>query len=248
MPKLRSLSIILSIVILSSSVVRAQDKAGAQAAPRPTAAAPSVTASAAGGRGRIAAPDQAALRIEIYSESGERVYDSDFRDGNVLDWRRGDANRALADGSYVLVVTTRDLQGRLRQRLGALAFDGARVSLAAAAEDKLNAAQGQSLAASRTDKGVKLSGLAASVTVVDAGEPPAVTVATHDGADGQVTSARGALSLRTGDVFKGEDVERVRVTEDGRVGIGTDKPEAALDVAGEIRARAAASASRTGRS
>jgi hypothetical protein len=238
MPKLRSLSVILSIIILSSSAVRAQDEAGAGvAAARPTAAAPSVTASAAGGRVRVAAPDQAELRIEIYSESGERVYDSEFRAGNVLDWRRGDANRALADGSYVLVVTTRDLQGRLRQRLGALAFDGGRVSLAPGGEDKLNAAQGQTLAASRQDKGVKLSGPAASVTVIDAGETPAVTVATHDGRNGQLTSARGDLSLRTGDVFKGEDVERVRVTGDGRVGIGTDRPEAALDVAGEIRAR-----------
>jgi hypothetical protein len=38
-------------------------------------------------------------------------------------------------------------------------------------------------------------------------------------------------------VFAGNDKEQMRVTEDGRVGIGTDKPEATLDVAGTIRAR-----------
>jgi hypothetical protein len=38
-------------------------------------------------------------------------------------------------------------------------------------------------------------------------------------------------------VLTGKDKEQMRVTPEGRVGIGTDKPEATLDVAGTIRAR-----------
>ncbi|MCA1615123.1 MAG: hypothetical protein LC795_19955 [Acidobacteria bacterium] len=67
-------------------------------------------------------------------------------------------------------------------------------------------------------------------------EPGAAVVATHDGRDGGVTSTAGDLTLRTGDVLAGRDEERVRVTSDGRVGVGTDRPEAALDVAGAVRA------------
>jgi hypothetical protein len=65
----------------------------------------------------------------------------------------------------------------------------------------------------------------------------AVTVTAHDGQDGQVTSTTGALTFRTGDTFSNRDREQMRITPDGRVGIGTDKPEATLDVDGTIRAR-----------
>ncbi|MCA1850363.1 MAG: hypothetical protein LC672_04805, partial [Acidobacteria bacterium] len=73
--------------------------------------------------------------------------------------------------------------------------------------------------------------------VLAEGEPGAMTVAAHDGRGGKVVSTQGALTFGTGNIFSGADVERVRVTEEGRVGIGTDKPEATLDVAGEVRAR-----------
>jgi hypothetical protein len=64
-----------------------------------------------------------------------------------------------------------------------------------------------------------------------------MTVAAHDGQDGQVTSTSGALTFRTGDVFSGKEKEQMRVTPEGRVGIGTTAPEDTLDVAGTIRAR-----------
>jgi trimeric autotransporter adhesin len=236
----RSVSIALSAaILLSASVARAQqqDEAGTQPRAASASAAPAVTASVAGGRVRVASPDQAALRLELYAETGQSVSDTDFRPGSLLDWRPGDGGQTVPDGSYLLVVTTRDLQGRLRQRLGRLTLEGGRVSLARVTEEKLSAAQGEGLAAGRAARGVKFAGPAASLNVLAEGETPAVAVAAHDGETGQLTSTRGGLSLRTGDVFKGEETERVRVTEDGRVGIGTSKPEAALDVAGAIRAR-----------
>src|SRR6185312_7185862 len=65
----------------------------------------------------------------------------------------------------------------------------------------------------------------------------AVVVAANDGKDGQVTSTTGALTLRTGDFFSNQAKEQMRITPEGNVGIGTQTPEAKLDVAGTIRAR-----------
>lgn len=76
----------------------------------------------------------------------------------------------------------------------------------------------------------------AAAVVVDESVPRSLTVTAHDGRDGQVTAASGALTFRTGDVFSGRDQEQMRITPEGRVGIGTAKPEAALDVAGDVRA------------
>ena len=45
----------------------------------------------------------------------------------------------------------------------------------------------------------------------------------------------GALTLRTGDLLTGADVEHVRVTPEGRD--GTADPQSALDVAGTVRAQ-----------
>ena len=230
------MSLVLAFSIIFTGTARAQDEMPAQQ-PRTSAAAPTVTVSTANERVRVASPEQAALRVEIYSESGERVFDSDFRAGNLLDFRPADANGALADGTHLLVVTTRDLQGRVRQRVGALKLEAGRMSVAQAGEERANPAQAKALSDARAAQGVKLAGPAASVTVLDGVDTQAATIATHDGREGQLTSTAGALTLRTGDVLKGGDTERVRVTEDGKVGIGTDKPEAALDVAGTIRAR-----------
>ena len=229
-------SLLLALTIIFTGTASAQDEMSSQQS-RATAAAPTVTVSTSNERVRVASPEQAALRIEIYSESGERLYDSDFRAGSLLDFRPSDAAAALADGTHLLVVTTRDLQGGVRQRVGALKLDAGRVSVAQAGEERANPAQAKALADARAAQGVKLAGPAASVTVLDGVETQAATISTHDGREGQLTSTAGALTLRTGDVLKGEDVERVRVTEDGKVGVGTGKPEAALDVAGEIRAR-----------
>ncbi len=74
------------------------------------------------------------------------------------------------------------------------------------------------------------------MTILREGKTRAVTITGHDGQDGHVTSATGALTFRTGDFFAGSEREQMRVTPDGQVGIGTDKPEAKLDVAGTIRA------------
>jgi hypothetical protein len=76
-----------------------------------------------------------------------------------------------------------------------------------------------------------------TLTIVSAGKSRSLVITTHNGEEGQVTSTNGPLTLATGDALTGQDKAQVRVMPDGRVGIGVQNPEAALDVAGEIRAR-----------
>ncbi|HJZ67412.1 MAG TPA: hypothetical protein VKF81_04635, partial [Blastocatellia bacterium] len=46
------------------------------------------------------------------------------------------------------------------------------------------------------------------------------TVIAHNGEEGQITRGKGALSFRIGDFFSGKDVEQMRLTAEGNLGIG----------------------------
>jgi hypothetical protein len=187
-----------------------------------------VTAATSAAGIRFVAPgDAKRIRLEVYAAAGGRLFDSGFVAGGVVDWD----GQGLSDGSYLCVVTAEDLQGALSRKLAGVSVRGGRVSLGTGDEAALKAEFGQALAAA----GVPQDEAAAAARVD--GESQAVTVTAHDGRDGQVTSTKGALTFRTGDVLSGQEREQMRVTPEGRVGIGTDKPEDALDVAGTIRAR-----------
>jgi hypothetical protein len=75
-----------------------------------------------------------------------------------------------------------------------------------------------------------------SWTIPASDESQTATVIAHDGTDGQMIRGRGALTFRIGNFFSGNDQEQMRLTEDGRLGIGTSNPRAKLDVAGPILA------------
>ncbi|HVF57642.1 MAG TPA: tail fiber domain-containing protein [Pyrinomonadaceae bacterium] len=231
---IRRLLLTISLLILPANFALAQSE---QAAQTQTTSAPVITASATAGGVRFASPGQVSqIRLEIYSASGELVYDSGLRGGGIIDWKTADAAQVLADGRYMSVVTIKNFQGRLRQRLGALAVHGGQVTPQGARKDDLTAAQSQALDASRQAQNISTTADNA-LTIVGEGDAQAATVTTHDGKDGQVTSTTGALTFATGDVLSAKDKEQMRITPEGRVGIGTDKPEATLDVAGTIRAR-----------
>jgi hypothetical protein len=237
------LSTILTIIILSSYAAGQDAAAQNNATQNDDAAAPAkssaaaVVASATEAGARFTAPAEALqIRLEVYAAAGERVFDSGARQGSILDWTPSDAGRALADGSYLCVVTVKDTRGRASQRLCVVTLEGGRVSLGAARESELSAAQAQALASSRQAQKIEAGEAAGAVTILR-DKQRAATVAAHDGVDGQVTSTTGALTFRTGDLFLNRAEERMRITPDGRVGVGTDKPEATLDVAGTIRAR-----------
>jgi hypothetical protein len=224
--------------VLAQQTAKSATEEGATQTAKPNAAAAAVTASVAGSGVRFAAPVAALqLRLELYAANGERVYDSGARPGSVLDWQPADVAQGLADGSYLCVITVKDIQGRSKQRLGTLSLAAGQTTLQRVREQEVTDAQKQSLTTNGRAQASDAADADNALTILQAGKTRAATVTAHDGQDGQVTSTTGSLTFRTGDTLAGLDQEQMRITPDGRVGIGTDKPEEALDVAGTIRAR-----------
>ncbi|MDT5061162.1 MAG: hypothetical protein QOH63_1621 [Acidobacteriota bacterium] len=225
----------LSLVLISNNAL-AQGQTTIQGQQStPAAVAASV---AADGSVRFTSAGQVTqIRLEIYNTSGAIAYDSGLRQGSIIDWKITDATQPMTDGSYLCVVSIKELQGKLRQRLGALSVQSAQVTLQNASEGSLTADQSQTLATRRQAQKIEAAGNSEAITILREGKARSVTVTAHDGQDGQVNSTSGSLTFSTGDIFSQQDKEQMRITPDGRVGIGTDKPEATLDVAGTIRAR-----------
>src|SRR5262249_32395738 len=93
---------------------------------------------------------------------------------------------------------------------------------------------GQLTAAQRSEVGPVEEDAAMAILKENEGE--AATVLAHNGEDGLITRGSGALSFRIGDFFSGKDVEQMRLTTEGNLGIGITHPQARLDVDGFIRA------------
>ena len=218
-----------------------QPETGSSRAERAVVAA----ATDRGVRFTAASGDVVEMRLQVYSTLGEKVFDSDFRRGNVLDWAVNTSPGqpgTLSDDEYLCLLTLRDLSGRLRQRRGVASVQSGAARLRAMIPTEApSAAQIDAIRTSREVLTVSTNGSVVEeegVITVD-GEHSSVTVTAHDGDNGKLTSTRGALTFSTGDIFSGNDVERVRITPEGKVGIGTETPEATLDVAGTIRATGA---------
>lgn len=208
----------LLFALLLCVIASAQEERRPATKPQP--ADVPITVAAAGERVRFTAIGAIErMRLEVFDASGSTVFDTGFLPGSVRDWRLADSHgRPLPDGSYTCAVTVRELTGRLSLKQGGiLVQDG--------------------LASTALDGGGQTAAIEPEQALTTrASEPGAMTVIAHDGADGQVTSTEGALTFRTGDLFTGRDKEQVRITPEGKVGIGTKDPRAALDVAGAIRA------------
>ncbi len=161
------------------------------------------------------------IRLEVLSQTGETLYDSDFHPGNRLEWEVKDQQGSeLRDGLYGCLVTVADLNGQMSQRraifrvkAGSVSFDTMnREPAAAASEEQEN------------------------LTILLADEPSPFTLVSHDGKEGWIESASGGLSLHAGSLSRSRDViPHLRLTPEGNVGIGVEEPTAKLDVAGLIR-------------
>ncbi|MEO8434286.1 MAG: hypothetical protein ABI596_05280 [Pyrinomonadaceae bacterium] len=223
--------VIFGFVLAACGLTPAQDERLSQGQmPKPVAAsAPTVTATATTDRVRFVAPGAVVqLRLEVYTDSGQKVFDTELRGGNVLDWHLQDgAGARLASGSYACVMTIKSLSGRISQRLGLVTVVDKKAAVQAGEAIQLSTAQQQTIGP------VEGNG---AFTVLQPSEAEAVTAVTHDGTDGQMARTRGALSFRLGDFFSGKEQEQMRLTEEGNLGLGTDKPQAKLDVIGDVRA------------
>ncbi|HEX8136323.1 MAG TPA: tail fiber domain-containing protein [Pyrinomonadaceae bacterium] len=233
--------IIISIILAPTAFAQDETAAAAASTPASTAAstsAPAVLVSTTADNLRFTSPEQAAqMRLEVYAAGGQQVFDSGLHNGNILDWKLTEARLAVTDGSYLCLVTVKDLRGRATQRFGTISVQAGQVSVSRAREEELTPAQAQALAASRQSQKIVSAGSDTALTIVRENNARALTLTAHDGQDGQVTSTSGGLTFRTGDALTNQAKERVRITPEGQVGIGTDSPEATLDVAGTIRAR-----------
>ena len=188
-----------------------------------------VTGSASGERVRFAAPSSVVqIRLEVYSDKGQKVFDNELRAGNVLDWHLRDGKaEPLPDASYLCVVTIKSLSGRLTQAIGSVSLEKGTASLQASTALQMTPQQAEAIGPVEEN---------AALTVLKEDEQPASTVIAHNGEDGQITRGRGALSFRLGDFFSGKDTEQMRLTAEGNLGIGITHPVVKLDVDGLIRA------------
>jgi len=169
-----------------------------------------VTATATAEHLRLVAPNAVVqFRLEVYDESGRKVFDTEQRGGSVLDWslQSGDGVR-LPDGAYVCVVTVKSLSGRLSQKLGQVTVSAQQASVSPLAAAQLTAPQAQAVGPVEQD---------ASLTVLTATEQQAAVVLVHNGTDGQVARTRGALTFHVGDFFAGTDPRADALNRSGRL-------------------------------
>src|SRR5438094_257813 len=140
------------------------------------------------------------MRVELFVSGGPSLYDSGWMKGNVLDWPVTDGQgNPLASGSYRCVVTAKDLAGGEMQKAALITVGGV--------EPSAPPSRGQAAAIATPDADVR------------------ATVVVHDGETGAVVATRGGLTFRTGDVFAGTEKEGLRLTPEGKVGIGTTEPQ-----------------------
>ena len=157
------------------------------------------------------------MRLEVFSGDGQTIYNSEFHNGSVRDWSLQDkAGQRVADGTYLCVITIRDLSGKLVTKQGSVILQNGQASL-----------QMEGAAAGNVEPEKALMPVADSANA-------AVALIGHDGRDAQVVSTRGGFSFRAGDIFGGKDQELMRLTPLNNSGDGAAR--ARLDIAGTIRA------------
>src|SRR5215212_8612299 len=226
---------VIAILVLLTFTANIQAQTPAAAQP---SAVSSVTESITpeGTVRMIAHGEALQIRMEVYSAAGELVADTGLRQGNIIDWKQSDATQPIIDGSYLVVVTVKDFKGNLNQRMAALTLQGGRLQLKIQKREEVTTAQVTTMETRRQGKTNITEGDDA-ISILKEGKERAAVVTAHDGTDGQVNSTSGSLTFRTGNVFSNQEQEQMRITPEGRVGIGTKAPETTLDVAGTIKAR-----------
>jgi hypothetical protein len=214
--------VLVAIFTVAVSVVEAQVQNVSPTLPESGSSSPYVLASAGRDQVRFATLGTIQkMRLQVLNQAGDAVYDSQFSSGSILDWKVDDGEgNTLPDGLYGCVVTMEDFTGKSSRRRAIFAVKGGAPLLSEPGRSALEVAagiEGDTVAVMREEEGLPITHLA------------------HDGKVGRVVSGKGGLSFRVGDMFAGRDVEHMRLTADGRLGIGVEEPAAKLDVAGLVR-------------
>src|SRR5688500_4102375 len=159
--------------------------------------APLVTATATAKRLRFVSPGTVVqLRLEVFNETGQKLFATEQRGGNVLDWPLQDgAGERLQAGSYACVLTIKSISGRIRQREGVATVNDEKAAIESAGVEKFSMAQQQAIG----PVAAPVEG-SAGFTVLQEIESEAITTVTHDGTKGQVSRTNGPLSFRIGDI------------------------------------------------
>jgi hypothetical protein len=231
MPNMKDTCLALATICVLFSTAAAQDSTTAKTTL-------TITVAATGERVRITAPSSVVqMHVEIYSSSGEKLFDQEIRGGNVFDWHLQDGQaQRLAPGAYVCVVTAKTISGKLTQKIGAVTVGENSASVRPGNPQQLSLPQTQAIGPVEADS---------SWTIPGENESQTPTVIANNGIDGQMIRGRGALTFRIGNFFSGVDQEQMRLTEAGDLGIGTSEPKAKLEVAGTIRPSASWSSNRS---
>jgi hypothetical protein len=181
----------LFVFVLAGTALAQENRAPIETPREPVApasAAPLVTATATAERVRFVSPGTVVqLRLEVYNETGQKLFDTELHGGNVLDWHLQDgAGQRLAAGSYAGVLTIKSLSGRLSQRVGLVTVNDKETAIEAAGAAQLSTAQQQAI-------GPVVGPVEgnAAFTILQESEPEAITAVTHDGTEGQLTSTTG---------------------------------------------------------
>lgn len=195
----------LFLVAVMISSVSAQQQPGTT----PSMRIPLITAAESGENIRfVATPRVCEIRVEVLDADGVVLFDSSWQGGNVFDWPA--ASAAPTAGTYRCMVQARGLDGRIISQTTTLVSDGGIVSIQPQSGDEISVVSPESA-------------------------PPKITLLAHDGTNGSIVTTSGDLSFRFGNILLGKDAEKMHLTSDGKLGIGTDKPQAPLDVNGLIR-------------
>jgi hypothetical protein len=175
----------------------------------------------------LASNEVALMRLEVFALGGAQLYDSDFKTGNLFDWNLQDQQgQRFADGAYRCLLTVKDAAGHTSQRQGLLLVQAGEAAWQS--PEQTERALSAFNPANATER-------AEFITPVPADKGLAAAVLAHNGREGRLMTGSGALSFRTGDFMAGKDQEQMRLTSDGKLGIGVTDPQAKLDVAGPIR-------------
>lgn len=227
-------AVIFILVLLTITAnIHAQTPAAAQPS---TVSSVTGTVTPDGALRMIAHGESLQIRMEVYSAAGELMADTGLRQGNIIDWKQTDTTQPIIDGSYLVVVTVKDFEGNLNQRMAALTLQAGQLQLQSQKRDEVTTAQVRTMESRKQGK-TKINDGDDAISILKETKERAAVVTAHNGTDGQVNSTSGALTFRTGNVFASQEQEQMRITPEGRVGIGTKAPETTLDVAGTIKAR-----------